>query len=96
MPLTEKQVLEATSVKVRDTKTAYQLAFSSPAGELVFEDLLTYSRYADGPASPDNNQTWRLIGRQDVIRHIQQYSNMSEDQLFSLLYGSAAFNLKQG
>jgi hypothetical protein len=86
--LTMTAVINNTMLFLRDRSTAYKLAITSPAGQMMFSDLLKYTRFLQGPADPDNNQTWRLIGRQDVIRRIQQHINLTDSQLFALYNGS--------
>lgn len=86
--LTVQNVIDNTMIFLRDRSTAYKLAITSPAGQMMYGDLLKFSRYAQGPADPDQFQTWRLIGRQDMIRRIQQHVNLSDAQLFSLYNGS--------
>ena len=86
--LTIQQVIDNTMVFLRDRSTAYKLAITSPAGQMMYGDLLKFSRYMQGPADPDPNQTWRLIGRQDMIRRIQQHINLTDTQLFALYNGS--------
>ena len=86
--LTMQTVLDNTMLFLRDRSTAYKLAITSPAGQAMYSDLLKFSRYVQGPADLDNNQTWRLIGRQDMIRRIQQHVNLTDTQLFALYNGS--------
>ena len=86
--LTVQKVIDNTMVFLRDRSTAYKLAITSPAGQMMYGDLLKFSRYAQGPADPDQFQTWRLIGRQDMIRRIQQHVNLTDGQLFALFNGA--------
>ena len=86
--LTVQKVIDNTMIFLRDRSTAYKLAITSPAGQMMYGDLLKFSRYAQGPADPDQFQTWRLIGRQDMIRRIQQHVNLTDTQLFALYNGS--------
>ena len=86
--LTLKAVVANTMVFLRDRSTAYKLVITSPAGQMMYGDLLKFSRYMQGPADPDPNQTWRLIGRQDMIRRIQQHVNLTDGQLFAVFNGA--------
>jgi hypothetical protein len=90
LSLTVQKVIDNTMIFLRDRSTAYKLAITSPAGQMMYGDLLKFSRYAQGPADLDQFQTWRLIGRQDMIRRIQQHINLTDQQLFSL-YNGAGF-----
>lgn len=69
-------------------KVAYQLFFKQPAGQEVLGDLLKFSKWVEGPARPTTEETWRVIGRQDVIRRIQQHINLTSEQLFALYNGA--------
>jgi hypothetical protein len=66
---------------------AYQLTFSQPAGQEVLKDLLAFCKLAEGPYGKDDRETYRLIGRQDVLRRIQQHSKLTPEQLFALYNG---------
>lgn len=83
--ITEKVV--ATLKHLRDRKRGYQLWFGSRAGQEVLKDLMQFSKFLEGPARPTNEETWRLIGRQDMIRRIQQHVHLNDAQLFALYNG---------
>ncbi len=83
-----KDTVANTLLFLKDRRTAYQLFFKQPAGQEVLGDLLKFSKWIEGPGRPTNEETWRLIGRQDVIRRIQQHINLSSEQLFALYNGA--------
>ena len=72
---------------LRERRRGYQLWFGSRAGRHVLQDLMQFSKFLEGPARPTNEETWRLIGRQDMIRRIQQHCRLNEEQLFALYNG---------
>lgn len=72
---------------LRERKRGYQLWFGSRAGHAVLQDLLGFSKFLEGPARPSNEETWRLIGRQDMVRRIQQHLHLTPEQLFALYNG---------
>lgn len=90
--ITEKVV--NTLSMLRERKRGYQLWFGSRAGHAVIQDLLSFSKFLEGPARATNEETWRLIGRQDMIRRIQQHVHLSEEQLFALYNGMTVPFLK--
>jgi len=82
-----RTMYDRTMSFLRDRKVGYQLFFKQPAGQFILQDLLKFSHWIDGPVGRTNEETWRLIGRQDVIRRIQQHTNLTVDQLFTLYNG---------
>jgi hypothetical protein len=72
---------------LRWRRRGYKLWFGTDAGKEVLKDLLAFSKFLEGPARPTNEETWRLIGRQDMIRRIQQHVHLTEEQLFALYNG---------
>lgn len=82
-----KSQVDKTVLFLRQRKTAYQLMFGQPAGRVVMMDLLKYSHWLKGPYGKDDRETYRLIGRQDVIRRIAEHMGLSVEQLFGLYNG---------
>jgi len=74
----------ATLSFLRQRKANYRSVFTSPAGEEVLLDLVKFTKFLEGPVGRSNEETWRLIGRQDVLRRIQQHCNLTVEQLFAL------------
>lgn len=83
------RIAENTKLFLRDRSTAYKLFIRQPAGQLIMSDLLKFSHWAEG--MPLKAQTefdrGRIIGRQDIIRRIEQHVHLSSDQLFALYNG---------
>lgn len=91
-----KDVVDKTLEFLSERKKAYRLLFNNtrPA-VIVMKDLVQFSHWTDGPARPTNEETWRLIGRQDVVRRIQQHVNLTDAQLFNLFNGGALQQIEQ-
>lgn len=94
------EIADRTKVFLRDRATAYKLFFGSrtaaygqivrqPAGQIIMADLLKFAHWVEGiPLKVQNEfDRGRVIGRQDVIRRIQQHINLTSDQLFALYNG---------
>ena len=62
-----------------ERKRAYQLAFSSPAGEAVMRDMVRYCR-----AKSTTGGDTLLEGRRQVYLRIQQHLELEEAQLYKL------------
>ena len=93
---TIKELVYKTRLFLKDRKLAYCLSFSQPAGQIVYGDLIKFSRWVDGPRDGLNEpQTQRILGRQDVIRRIQQHMNLTTDQLYALYNGQQVPQLIQ-
>ncbi len=69
-------------------RRAYQLCFgkSSPAGQVVLEDLVRFCRACESCWGTDARHHARLEGRREVILRIGQMMNLTPDQLF-VIYG---------
>jgi hypothetical protein len=91
-----KTVVDNTYAFLNRRRHAYRLMFNNtePAN-IVLRDLVEFSHWGEGPARPTNEETWRLIGRQDVIRRIQQHGSLTDAQLFSLFNGGTLFQPEQ-
>lgn len=65
-----------------DCKRAYQLAFNSPAGEAVLNDLIPFCRAAESCVVPgDRDKTYVLEGRREVYLRIREYLDLTPEQL---------------
>ena len=84
-----KDLIDYTLDFLNERRKAYRLMFRSDAIEanIVMKDFLEFSHWVQGPASETNEETWRLIGRQDMIRRIMQHSALSAEQLMALYNG---------
>ena len=67
---------------LHERKTAYQLCFSSPAGQAVLEDLAKFCFATDTVFDPNQRQQDRIIGRNDVWRRVQEHLNLSSADLY--------------
>lgn len=72
----------------------YQIAFSSPAGQAVLADLIPFCRAAENTlvrhseGSPiDVNGSLVLCGRREVFLRIQNFMNLTPDELYALARG---------
>jgi hypothetical protein len=91
-----EELIQRTKLFLKDRKIAYSLSFSQPAGQIVLGDLIKWSRWIDGPRDGLNEaQTQRILGRQDVIRRINQHMNLTTDQLYALYNGQQVPGLVQ-
>jgi hypothetical protein len=70
-------------------KRAYQLAFSSPAGQAVLVDLANFCRANETCFHEDARLHAALEGRREVWLRIQQHLGLSEEDLLKLYTGSA-------
>lgn len=77
-------LVDKTIYFLKDRKTAYQLMFAQPAGKAVLADLVKFSKIIEGPMGRNDAETYRLIGRQDVVRRIQEHGQLTVEQLFAL------------
>ena len=65
-----------------DCKRAYQLAFGTPAGKAVLDDLATFCRANETCVVPgDRDKTYVLEGRRETYLRIQQYLELTPEQL---------------
>ena len=69
---------------LRGRRTAYQLLFAQPTGQEILRDLVKFTKILHGPYGRTDAETYRLIGRQDVMRRIQQHCGLTPEQLFAL------------
>jgi hypothetical protein len=80
-PLTPDEALRYFTEK----KTAYQLAFGSPAGAAVLADLTPFCRAEETCGVPgDHDRTWALIGRHEVYLRVRQYLDRTPEELVAL------------
>ncbi len=65
-----------------DCKRAYQLAFNTPAGEAVLKDMTPFCRVKETCVVPgDRDKTYVLEGRREVYLRIQEYLELTPEQL---------------
>lgn len=63
----------------------YQLAFGSPAGQAVLIDLASFCRAAETCVVPgDHDRTYVLEGRREVWLRIQQFINLTPQEVLNL------------
>ena len=67
-------------------RRAYQLAFGSPAGQIVLEDLVPFCRGAQSTFHPDPRMHCILEGRREVLLRIAQHMHLTPEKLF-VIYG---------
>jgi len=78
-----------------DVMRAYKLAFGSPAGQAVLMDLVPYCRATEScvvilkNGQIDRDRTLVSEGRREVFVRIQEFLNLTYEQLFALKTGSA-------
>lgn len=75
--------------RVRGRKRAYQLFWSSPAGQEVLMDLMRFCRATTSCYDPDPRIHAALEGRREVYLRIQQHLNIPSEKLFQFYYGRA-------
>ena len=90
MALTINKVVENTLLFLRDRKTAYQLKFGAKDGatRLIMKDLAQFCHWQQGAFHTNPRITDRLLGRQDVLRRINEHLGLTDRQLFALYNGS--------
>jgi hypothetical protein len=71
---------------LQQRKRAFQLAFSSPAGQIVLADLAKFCRAAESCYHDDPRKHAVLEGRREVFIRISDHLNLSTEQLY-MLYG---------
>ncbi len=74
-------------------KRAFQLAFGSPAGNVVLQDLAKFCRAAETCYHDDPRKHAVLEGRREVWLRIAQHLNLSTGQLYDL-YGGKTVQVK--
>jgi hypothetical protein len=68
-----------------ERKTAYGLTFGSPSGKIVLEDLAYFCRARETCVVPgDRDRTYVLEGRRETWLRIQQYLDLTPEQLVEL------------
>jgi hypothetical protein len=72
---------------LRSRKKAYQLAFKSPAGSEVLQDLAKFCRADQTCFDADPRIHAVLEGRREVWLRIQQHLNLTSDQLYAIFTG---------
>ena len=82
--LTEK--IGKTYDGIRNRKRAYQLAFGSPAGKAVLEDLAKFCRANQSCFDADARVEAALLGRQEVWLRVMHHLNMSSEDIFKLYH----------
>lgn len=81
---------------IRRTKRAYQLTFprNGQAQQIVLQDLARFCRANETVFNTDQRLTDVLIGRNEVWKRIQDYLNLSSEDLYQLRTGQQ-LNLKE-
>jgi len=69
----------------RGYRSAYQLTFSTPAGQMVLQDLAKFCRPTQTCFHPDPRLHAVAEGRREVWLRIQNYLNLTPEQLYGLL-----------
>jgi hypothetical protein len=89
MALTLQKVVDNTLLFLRDRKTAYQLKFGNKDGatRLIMADLVKFTHWREGAFHKDQRVTDRLLGRQDVLRRINEHIGLTDRQLMVLYNG---------
>ena len=66
---------------------AYRLTFGSQTGQEVLRDLGRFCFAAGSPFVPDQNETIRNVGRNEVWRRICDYSHFTVEEIYALRRG---------
>jgi hypothetical protein len=82
-----RNVRDRTLVFLKDRSTAYRLAFGSPAGQLVLDDLAQFCHANKSVWNENRRLTDVAIGHHEVFLRILQHLNLSPDQLLTLYNG---------
>src|SRR5258708_15141222 len=69
---------------IKDRKTAYQLAFSSPAGNEVLMDLVRFCRGTTSTWSEDARHHARYEGRREVLLRINELIHLKPEPMLAL------------
>lgn len=77
--------------KLQRRKTAYQLAFGSPAGKSVLNDLAVFCRAEQSEWGADARHHARYAGRREVWLRIMQHTNLSPEEL-AVVYRAAVLD----
>ena len=79
--LTPEQALAFFS----ERQTAYRLAFNSPGGKAVLDDLKLFCRARETCVVPgDRDRTYVLEGRREVFLRIQDYLERMPEELVAM------------
>lgn len=66
---------------------AYRVAFASPAGQLVLDDIGRFCFAAGSPFSTQPGETERNVGRNEVWRRICDLSHFTVQEIYALRRG---------
>lgn len=77
--------------RLQRRKTAYQLAFGSPAGKSVAKDLARFCRGAETAYHADPRIHAMLEGRRQVWLRIEQHMKFSPEEL-AVIYRAAVLD----
>jgi hypothetical protein len=80
---------------LRNRKCGYQLAFGTPAGERVLQDLATFCRASDSTFSPDPRVHALYEGRRQVFLRIVQHLGLSAEELLAISQGHSNVIVKE-
>lgn len=83
-PLTPKVM---TDQQFKDRATAYKLAFSTPAGQLVMQDLMSFCRAHESCFDPDPRIHAALEGRREVWLRIFNHVELTHSQALAVFGG---------
>lgn len=74
---------------IRGRKQDYQLTFgrNSPAAQRVLRDLVKFCRGVETVYHTDERMTYVLIGRNEVLKRIQDNLNLSAADLYQISTG---------
>jgi hypothetical protein len=68
-----------------ERKTAYQIAFGGAHGQAVLDDLTPFCRARETCVVPgDRDRTFVLEGRREVFLRIEDYLNLTPEELVQL------------
>lgn len=84
--------LRETLEYLMGVKRAYQLTFqlNQPANVMVMEDLARFCRATESCVVPgERDKTLILEGRREVWLRIQEYLNLTPEQLYALKTGGS-------
>jgi hypothetical protein len=82
------ETVQKTLNFLRRRKQNYQLAFMSPAGQEVLQDLIQFCRADRTCFDPDPRIHAALEGRREVWLRIQQHLGLTAEQLLVLYSGA--------
>lgn len=87
MPMSD--TMRAAFDFLRLRKQDYQLTFgrNTPAAQRVLRDLVKFCRGVETVYHPDERMTYVLIGRNEVLKRIQDHLNLSAADLYQISTG---------